>query len=606
MKLAAQNERWRGFIVRSAVALLLLLAIDARAQIVRLAPEQPRWGGTLTISYDTALAGAKFTTADEVYVTAQLIFPGFSENVTARMTRVGSSFKHELRVPEQLASVAVHFITLNNGWDEPAYTTALIYRADGQPARGAYESKIRAPRYQEFFKQETALYPDNYSAYRAKWAALAVLENDKLSATINADVKKLSRAHENAELLSVLAYGYLLMGNEARSRALIQQLGIGFPDSPFTARAINDYEEQVSNWEVSDESRRTVAGIKLAIIQLHPATTFARQAISALANDARAPLAVIEKIARLWMQTEPENPRPYYDLALAYRNQYQKYEQAAPLIESAIELLLTGKLRLYGDVSGQRTATLLPAAYLISAELAFRQKQTNKALAALKIAQSLNPQPAYAAQLLEAKVWDSLKDYARAEAAFIKAWRNGSQEAVTQLQARYRQRHGDLQGFDDYLLKSERGGSKPAWKHPAPHFKATTLDGRTFDLSALQGRIVVINLWFLGCSPCRKEIPRLNDLVNEFQNEPVVFLAPSFDSADMLKRFLRTTPFNYHVIADADEIIIGKFNAVAFPTHIVIDRDGLVETVLAGADEGRPEEIKHLLRRLLAAPATRR
>lgn len=587
-----------------AVLLLLCVAADVRGQSARLEPEQPRWGGTLTISYDTAASGAKFNSADEVYVSAQLIFPGFNQHVAARMIKTGQSFKHELRVPENLSSLALHFITPGGGWDEQAYTTTMIYRADGQPVRGAYESKMRTARYHEFLQQELALYPDNYSVMRAKWAALDV--QSKGNGVIHDDLKRLSRAAENAELLSVLAQGHLLIGNEARSRETIRRAFEKFPDNPFTARAINDYEEQADYWGIGDEPRREVARIKLAIIQAYPATVFARQALSALANDQRAPLAVIEKVATLWMQAEPENPQPYFDFALACRNQYQKYEQAGPLLERALELLLAGKLRLYGDVGGQRTATILPAAYLVSAELAFRQKQTNKALAALKIAQSLEPQPAYAAHLLEAKVWHSLNDHERAEAAFIRAWRSGSQEAATRLKARYQERHGGLQGFDDYLLSRDRGGSgKAAWKRPAPNFKATALDGKTFDLTALQGRIVVINLWFVSCGPCRKEIPRLNELVSEFKDKPVVFLAPSFDSAETLKSFLRTTPFNYHVIAAADELIIGQFNAAAFPTHIVIDRDGLVETVLAGADERRPEEIKHLLLRLLAVPAAR-
>lgn len=608
MKIAASRASWSGAAVWAWAAFLLMVgAVDARAQVVRLAPEQPRWDGTLTISYDPTAPGAKFTPTDEIYVAARLIFPGYEQQVAWRMAQAGQLRKCEWRVPQHLSAVRLHFITLKGDWDEGAYTTTIIYRADGQPARGAYESKMQAASYQEFFKGETELYPDNYSAYRAKWTALAARENAKLNAAVNADLKKLSRVRpENAELLSVLTHGQLLIGNEARSRALIRRAVAEFPGSPFTARAISDFEEQAVNWQLSDESQREVAQLKLTIIQAYPATNFARRMMGALANDERAPLAVIEKIATLWMQAEPDNPQPYFDFALACRNQYQKYEQAAPLIERAIELLLAGKLRLYGDVGGRRTAMLLPAAYLVSAELAFRQKQTSKALARLKLAQTLEPQPAYAADLLEAKVWHSLNEHERAETAFIKAWRNGSQEALRRLQTRYQETHGGLQGFDDYLLSRERNSrAKTIWKHPAPHFKATALDGKSFDLTALQGRIVVINLWFIGCSPCRKEIPRLNELVNEFKHEPVVFLAPSLDSAELVKSFLRTTPFNYHVIADADELIISKFNAAAFPTHIVIDRDGLVETVLSGADERRPEEIRHLLRRLLDAPAAR-
>lgn len=597
-------RKWRGLEAALLAALWLWLAAGARAQIARLEPEQPRWGATLAISYDTSAPGAKFTSADEVYVSAQLLFPGYERHVAARMTKAGKLFKHELQISENLASVAVHFVTMGGGWDEQAYTRTMVYRADGQPARGAYESRIRSARYQEFFQQETALYPDNYSAYRAKWAAVAVVESAKLKATVNADLKKLSRNAENAELLSVLAHGCLLIGNEARSRELIRRLFEKYPDSLFTVRAINDYEEQASNWAIDDAARREVAGMKLAIMQTYPDTAFARQEVGALAHNERAPLALIEKITVQWMKAEPENPQPYLDFALACRHQYRQYEQATPLIEKAIELLLAGKLRLYGDVSGQRTAALLPTAYLISAELAFRQNQPQRALAALKVAQALGTQPAYAAHLLEARVWQKLNEHARAEAAFIQAWRNGSQEAEELLKARYQKQHGGLQGFDEYLLSRTQGDNgRSEWRRPAPNFKVAALNGKTFELTALQGRLVVINLWFVGCGPCRREIPQLNALANEFKDKPVVFLAPSFDSVETLKSFLRGTPFDYHIIANANELIVGGFNATVFPTHIVIDQNGLVAAVLAGAAERRPEEVRRWILQLLNAPA---
>ncbi|MEK7833297.1 MAG: TlpA disulfide reductase family protein, partial [Acidobacteriota bacterium] len=138
------------------------------------------------------------------------------------------------------------------------------------------------------------------------------------------------------------------------------------------------------------------------------------------------------------------------------------------------------------------------------------------------------------------------------------------------------------------------------WKQIAPLVKLTALDGKRYDLNALTGKVVVINLWFIGCSPCRKEIPRLNELVKEFSGKPVVFLAPSFDSGETLRGFLKTTAFDYQIVPGADQIINGQFNASSFPTHIVIDQNGLIEATLVGASERRPEEVRRLILRLLS------
>jgi len=148
------------------VGLAVLCASLALAQISRVEPDQPRWGQTLTIIYDTAAPGAKFTANDEVFVSAKLCFPDHIETVSARMSKAGSQFNSELKLKENLSSISFHFITMSGGWDEQAYRTVPVYRTDGQAARGAFASRLSSGRYLEFFKQEVALYPDNYSAYR--------------------------------------------------------------------------------------------------------------------------------------------------------------------------------------------------------------------------------------------------------------------------------------------------------------------------------------------------------------------------------------------------------------------------------------------------------
>jgi peroxiredoxin len=584
--------------------MLLVLTTDLLAQISSIEPDQPRWGKTLTITYDTAAAGAKFTANDEIYVAARLSYPGFGENVSAKMTREGPRFKYQLTLRNNLCFVNFHFITLSGGWDEGAYTTAIIHRDDGQPARGAYENKINSGKYQEFFKRETDLYADNYSAYRAKWAMALTIDLEKGTGIINSDIRKLSGIrNETAELFYALSYGHLLLNRDDRSRMLIRQLFSRFPDSNYTALAIGDYEIEVASRGIADEGLAEISRIKLEVVRNYPGTEFARNSSTVMAKDQRAPLAVIETITQLWMKAEPENPQPYFNLAQAYKNQYQKYDQATSLIEKAINLLLEGKMHLYGDINGKQTASMLAAAYLTSADLQFRQNKTDKAISAVRVAASFEQEPAYSAYLLEAKIWQSLAQEAKAETAFIEAWRTGSQEAEERLKTRYKTRRGGLQGFDEYLLNTGRkntaNGAEAMSKKPSPQFRLTSLDGKIFDLDKLQGKVVVLNLWFIACGPCRKEIPKLNQLVTEFRDKNVVFIAASLDPADSLRNFLKMMPFTYSIVPNAEEFVVSKFNATSFPTHIVIDQDGQIEVMLVGGGERRPEEVRRVLLRLL-------
>jgi len=341
--------------------------------------------------------------------------------------------------------------------------------------------------------------------------------------------------------------------------------------------------------------------LKLEVIKANSAAEFARNASLTLARDQRAPLDVIEKVAETWRKAEPENPQSYFNLALACLTQYRKYEIAALMIEKAIELLLAGKLRLHGDINGKQTEAMLPEVYLMSADLAFRQQRFGDAFAAVDSAKAFGRENDFGPFLLEAKILQAVGKNTYAETAFLEAWRRSSQEAEERLKTVYKGRRGSLDGFDEYLLGATKNktATEKGFKQAAPSVRLASLDGTHFELNALGGKIVVLNLWFIGCSPCRKEIPQLNNLVQEFSGKPVVFLAPSFDTAESLREFLKTTAFAYHIVPNAEAIINGPFNASSFPTHIVIDQNGLIEATLVGASERRPEEIRRLILRLL-------
>lgn len=152
----------------------------------------------------------------------------------------------------------------------------------------------------------------------------------------------------------------------------------------------------------------------------------------------------------------------------------------------------------------------------------------------------------------------------------------------------------------------------------APSFTATGMDGNEYNLEALRGKVIVINLWGTFCVPCIAEMPTLNEMVKKYKGKEVVFLAPATDDRQTLEGFLQKNPFKYEVLPEALSVInlfsLRKEEATAtykttsfatvLPTHIVIDQDGIVVGHFWGFKKTTVDDLAQTIEKLLKKPAT--
>jgi peroxiredoxin len=111
-----------------------------------------------------------------------------------------------------------------------------------------------------------------------------------------------------------------------------------------------------------------------------------------------------------------------------------------------------------------------------------------------------------------------------------------------------------------------------------PDFILPDMDGNPVQLSEFYDRPVVLNFWFRACTPCKKEMPRLNQIKKIYEDQ-VNFVAICLDDPDHLKGFFKYHDFDYKHLVSGREIA-QKLGIVAYPKNIVIKKDGEVSQVL--------------------------
>ncbi len=125
-------------------------------------------------------------------------------------------------------------------------------------------------------------------------------------------------------------------------------------------------------------------------------------------------------------------------------------------------------------------------------------------------------------------------------------------------------------------------------------------------LSALRGRIVVLNFWATYCVPCRTEMPDLAAVQNDYAALGVQVIGASTDPAEdraKVMQFIKEVKVNFPVWTGATSADMTRFGlGAALPGTVVIGRDGKIVKVISGVVK-LPELKKQIDSMLAAAEA---
>ncbi|MBE9661017.1 TlpA disulfide reductase family protein [Mucilaginibacter myungsuensis] len=134
-------------------------------------------------------------------------------------------------------------------------------------------------------------------------------------------------------------------------------------------------------------------------------------------------------------------------------------------------------------------------------------------------------------------------------------------------------------------------------------FSFKDLNGQKIQTKDWAGKTVVVNFWFIGCPPCRAEIPDLNKLALKYKDNPnVLFVAVALDQGWEVKDFIKENPLAYHLVGDG-RYTAGMYEVTAYPTNVVIDKQGKVMLHYSGGYPQGPYWMDKMIQQSEAATA---
>jgi len=136
-----------------------------------------------------------------------------------------------------------------------------------------------------------------------------------------------------------------------------------------------------------------------------------------------------------------------------------------------------------------------------------------------------------------------------------------------------------------------------------PAFETTDLNNKAINTQSLNGEVNVINFWFTQCRPCIKEMPFLNTLVDQYEDQRVNFVAFNRDAVQETEQLLAKQQFKFQIIPNAGDLIKNKMKMIwGYPLTIVTDKQNkVVATFGACLDKTCEEELKQTIEKHLLA-----
>ena len=111
---------------------------------------------------------------------------------------------------------------------------------------------------------------------------------------------------------------------------------------------------------------------------------------------------------------------------------------------------------------------------------------------------------------------------------------------------------------------------------------------RPLKLSALKGKVILLDFWAFDCDPCKETVPRIVALHEKYSRDGLVVIGvhtPRADyekDANRLRKAVKEMGIRYPVVVDNKQKIWTDYRCDLWPTQFVIDRQGFIRLARGG------------------------
>ena len=120
--------------------------------------------------------------------------------------------------------------------------------------------------------------------------------------------------------------------------------------------------------------------------------------------------------------------------------------------------------------------------------------------------------------------------------------------------------------------------------------KTLTLDTqKPVDMGAMQqaGKVVVVNFWATNCATCKKEMPKMVEMFNQYHPKGVeyVSVAMQYDEPEIVKNYAHANKLPFQLVWDKDGAFANAFgDIIGTPTTYMINKKGQTKKYIGEPD----------------------